>query len=646
MLRTLPNEQHKRLHDATVIAEMLSEADIVPLLMSLVQLTCDRELLEEAAPYIHGAWNFQEAIPAPLRRTIIDRLAAILARGEDLQAAPLSRELLRRMIDVAAGEKVAEEFVPLLLEESGLEPAEDRGLVWRKQPDKETLAAFHVIIVGAGLSGICMGIRLKQAGVPFTIIEKNRHLGGTWYENTYPDCRVDTPSHFYCFSFAPNDWSRHFSDQREVLAYLERCARDFRILEHIRFQTEATEAVYEAGEARWRVTLRDAQGQTEEVRCNILVPAVGQLTHAAFPDVPGLQTFAGALMHSSRWNADVQLEGKRVVMVGTGASGIQIGPAVAEKAAHFTVIQRTPHWVMHNPNYHLPITSGSRWAYHNVPYYRQWIRFQLFWATGDRIHDTLRKDPNWPHADVSLNARNHEMREALIAYARSKVGHRPDLLEKVIPSYPPYGKRMLRDNHWFDMLLKPHVSLYNDEIAEVLPDRVRLNGGEEIEADVLIFATGFQAARMIVSPAIINASGTSLRYIWGDEEPRAFLGVAVPEFPNMFILYGPNTNVGHGGSVIYQVECQVRYILRCIREMIEGGYSSIECTREAFEDYNRRVDEEHAQLVWTHPGKKNWYQNSKGRVVTNTPWRLVDYWQFTRELKTSDFTFGPGRAEH
>jgi 4-hydroxyacetophenone monooxygenase len=632
---------HRASRENEIVA-LLSDADIVPLLMSLVQMTGDEAILEECVPFIAGGWNFQETIPDRLRKTVVDRLAALLAEeGADARPPRLPPERLRRLIDTAGGTPVPDEYIPLVMEEARFDPEDRRGLAWRKTPDPAVLSRFRVLIVGAGISGICMGIRLKQAGIDFTIVERNPALGGTWYENTYPDCGVDTPSHFYCFSFAPNpDWSRHFSVQREMRDYLERCAREHGILERIHFGTEAVAAAFDEASCTWTVTVRDVQGRTSQQRPSILVSAVGQLTEPSFPPIPGLADFPGPILHSGKWRHDVPLQGRRIIMVGTGASGMQIGPALARTAGHLSIVQRSPHWVMHNPNYHKSVSEGARWAHRHVPYYANWTRFQLFWATGDAILQHLRKDPTWPHQRISLNAHNHKMRETLVEHARSMVGDRPDLMEKVIPDFPPYAKRMLRDNHWFETLRMPHVDLHNDEIAEIRGETIRLKGGPEIGADVLVFATGFQAAKMIVRPEIANAAGRTLRDEWGDDEPRAFLGVTVPAFPNLFMLYGPNSNVGHGGSVIFQVECQVSYIVQAVREMVENDIPRLECRQKPHDTYNDMVDREHARLVWTHPGASNWYKNKKGRIVTNSPWRLLDYWRLTKDFNASDYLLG------
>jgi 4-hydroxyacetophenone monooxygenase len=632
--------------DAREIAAMLSDADIVPLLMSLVQMRGDERLLDESASFISGTWNFQESIPDNLRTAIIDRVAALLAKdGSTARKARLPRERIHRLIETATGAPVADEFIPLIMEEARLDPAATRGLQWRKHPDPATLPRFRVIIIGAGISGICMAIRLKQVGIDFVVVEKNSALGGTWHENTYPDSGVDTPSHFYSFSFSPNpDWSRHFAGQHEVWNYLDRCAREYGIAETIRFDTEALSSAFDEATCLWTVNVRDAEGHTSELRGNLVVTAVGQLTQPSIPSIPGLVNFQGPILHSGRWDHEAPLEGRRIVMVGTGASGIQIGPAIAKHAGNLSILQRSPHWVMHNPNYHKPITEGAKWAFLDVPFYANWTRFLLFWATGDTIHPHLRKDPSWPHPDISLNAHNHKMREMLIEHARSKIGDRPDLMEKVIPSYPPYGKRMLRDNQGFEMLRKPHVDLYNDKSSEIRGEKILLRSGAELTANVLVFSTGFETAKMIASPNVANAEGTTLRDTWGDDEPRAFLGVAVPNFPNLFFLYGPNSNGGHGGSVIFQVECQVRCILLAMRDMIENGLVRIEYRQESHDRYNDMVDKEHASLVWTHPGVHNWYKNKKGRVVTNSPWRLIDYWNLTREFDAADFMLTPNAS--
>jgi len=292
--------------------------------------------------------------------------------------------------------------------------------------------------------------------------------------------------------------------------------------------------------------------------------------------------------------------------------------------------------VIKHPMYHEHVPEAVTWATRNIPYYQDWFRFGLFWAASDGFYDTLKIDPEWSDPQHSLNAENAKMREELIAYAKSEVGDRTDILEKTIPEYPPFGKRMLRDNNWYKMLCRPNVELLNAGVERIEPDGVVVEG-RKIEADVIVLATGFEAHRMLGPMEIAGRDGVTVRERWGDEDPRAYLGITVPDFPNFFVLYGPNTNLAHGGSAFFHSECQVRYVCEALREMLENSWDELEVRREPYEAYNARVDEEHRHLVWSHPGVTSWYKNSAGRVILNSPWRLAVYRQFTADIDLSDY---------
>lgn len=607
--------------------------------MVYVQLSGDEGALDEFKDYIKGPWNFNETVPPQLKHSLHERLLAVLAEiesGKRAPAPPPSGALLRRMMSVCVGQPVPDEYMDLLTHEMQLAGAEPLEVQWRRPPPAEALGKFKVIIIGAGESGLCMGIKLLALGIPFEIIEKNDTVGGTWYENAYPGCGVDTPNHFYQYSFEPNhDWSRHFSPRQELWQYLERCADKYDLRRHIRFNTEVTEATFDETGSLWRITL---DGK-ETITANAIVCAIGQLNRPLIPDIKGLEDFAGPRFHTARWDASVNLKGKRVGMIGTGASGMQVGPSIAAEVERLTIFQRSPHWAIHNPNYHASVPEGMKWALKNLPFYANWLRFQLFWASGDGLYASLQVDPNWPTPDISLNAINHGYRESLIAHIRQEVADDPELLKKVIPPYPPYGKRMLRDNHWYRMLTRDNVDLVTDEILRIEKDRVLTRAGTAYPVDVLILATGFQAARLTWPMRITGKGGKTLRELWGEDDPRAYLGITVPGFPNFFMMYGPNTNLAHGGSAIFHSECQTRYTLLALRELLENGWSAMDCRQEVHDAFNRRVDEVHSRMVWAHRGVGSWYKNKRGRVFATSPWRLVDYWNFTNRLEPSDYDF-------
>ena len=582
-----------------------------------------------------------QQIPAELQARIRDRLVTVLKEYAAADRSPTIRpsdDLLRRMMNTVVGQTVPDEYIPLILEETNLAEADPRTVKWRRQPSAKTLADHDVLIIGAGLSGMCMAIKLQEAGIPFRIIEKNKTVGGTWYENIYPGCAVDTPNHFFSFSFEPNhDWTHHFSKQAEIWAYLERCADKYALRQHVRFNTEVLSGDYQQASKRWVVRVRNADGTEETLSARHVITAVGQLNRPSIPNIPGLDDFAGPAFHTGHWDSSQDLTGKRVAMIGTGASAMQAGPTIAPSVAHLTIFQRTPHWSVYNPNYHRAVDEGKQWVLKHVPFYANWYRFTLFWASADGLHASLQLDPNWPTPDVSLNATNQAFREQLIRHITGQLADRPDLLAKVIPAYPPYGKRMLRDNHWYQMLKRDNVSLVTDSIDHIEADGIVTKAGDKHPADIIVLATGFQAGRMLFPMQITGKDGANLRDIWGDDDPRAYLGITAPGFPNLFMLYGPNTNLGHGGSAIFHTECQVRYIMQSLREMIEAGHEEIECRQEPHDSYNDRVDDAHRNMVWAHGGVGNWYKNKQGRVIANSPWRLVDYWAMTAEFKPEDY---------
>ena len=571
----MPSSASTLVADEARLRAALEEADIGPLVMVLVQLTDDEALLDDLAPYFTGAWDYAHHVPEEQRADVRERLIAALkdyaADGRSLLRAPSDR-LLRKMMSVCVGEEVPDEYVPMMLEEMALDDHDPRGISWRSPPSPEALADFKVVVIGAGMSGLCTAIRLREAGIPFEVFEKNDKVGGTWYENAYPGCGVDTPNHFYSFSFEPNhDWPDFYSKRDELQSYFERCTDKFQIREQIRFETEVVAAAWDDARGRWHLTVRTRDGAERHVDAKAVVCAVGQLNRPKLPDIDGLETFAGPAFHTGHWQHEHDLKGKRIAMIGTGASGMQVAPTIAPEVAHLSIFQRSPHWMVRNPNYHRAVHDGTKWVLEHLPHYAKWYRFTLFWGFADGIHQALQIDPDWPHPERSVNAVNERWRESIMRWLNKELGDRPDLMAKVVPDYPPYGKRILIDNHWCRMLKRDNVELVTEQIARIVPDGIVTEDGTHHPADILVMATGFHAARMLWPMEITGRGGRTIRALWGDDDPRAYLGITVPGFPNFFMLYGPNTNLGHGGSAIFHSECQVRYAMHCLRELIETG---------------------------------------------------------------------------
>lgn len=620
----------------------VAAANLPTLLMVLYQLTGDRRWLR--APYRpsrikgmseHNLGGFDEQVQREIREAAVDAVFAWYAGTPAAVPAPTG-DLLVEMMSTSVGEPVPPEYEPMMAREMGFVPAAPRRPEV-DHPDND----FSVIVIGAGISGLIAARALRQAGIPYTVLEKNRQVGGTWLENRYPGCGVDTPSYLYSFSFFPKQWSTHFGKRDEVVSYVQQMAAEHDLLGSVDFGIEVFAASYDERERRWLVRARDEHGREHAYRANAVISAVGQLNRPQLPDIPGMGRFRGELFHSARWPRDLDLRGKRVTVVGTGASAMQIVPAIADDVAQLTVVQRSPQWAAPNDNYFAPVGSDVHWLMENVPYYHEWYRFRLAWTFGDKVHESLQLDPDWPHQDRSVNATNDGHRAFFTRYIEQQMEGREDLLPKVVPTYPPFGKRMLLDNGWFATLRQPHVELLHDRVAEVTETGFRTTNGHERETDVLVFATGFEAKRLLYPIDLRGRSGRSIRQLWGDDDAHAYLGIVTPDFPNLFMLYGPNTNLGHGGSYIWISECQVRYVIDLLCQMIERRIAAVECKAEVNDEYNRRIDEAHASMIWTHPGMDTWYRNRRGRVVTNMPWRIVDYFTMTQQADLSDFLVEP-----
>lgn len=629
------------LTDEKLLVEQLKGLDTVPLLLVYAHLSGDEAMLAKFAPHIKGAWSFDESAPEPLQQELRQSLVRILKDYRDNDRPlppPPPLQLLRKMLDTAVGQHVPDEFIPMVQEEISFDGVDSKSVRWRQKPESK-LKSFNALVIGAGFSGLAMALKLKEAGIDYLVIEKNDEVGGTWYENSYPGCAVDTPNHFYSYSFRLDaDWNYYFARRDEIFSYIKKCYAEMKISDRIRFSEEVVSTVWNAEKGQWTAKVRRADGSEYEIQANIVVSATGLLNRPAYPDIPGLKDFKGHLFHSARWNHSVDLAGKRVALVGTGASGMQIGPNIAHKVKHLTIFQRSPHWARANPLIFRQVSGEMKWALKSIPFYAKWFRILFLWATSDGLFHTLFKDPNWSEPENSLNALNKEIREIIVAHITKEVNGDPELLKKVIPAFPPYGKRMLRDGNWYKTLTRDNVDLVTGPIQKFTANGIVDENGVEHELDVIILATGFKAQQPLAPMEVVGSNG-SLRDHWGDDNPRAHLGITVPEFPNLFMLYGPNTNGGHGGSALFHSECQIRYIMQAVREMLERGDDIIEVRKDPFEEYNRKVDERHAQLVWTHPGVKNWYRNKSGRVVTNSPWRMVDYRNLTAEFNPAEYIF-------
>ena len=456
------------------IAAALEQVSIPTLLLSLVHITGDPRFIREfkqAGVFLNEVQGFMsEEDKARARAVALPVIADYRDRGCP-GPVPLSPELIGEMLDWAACEHVDDEYRPMVLEEMDLEDVDPRRPV---ALDTAAAADFPVVVIGCGESGLLAGIRLKQANIPFTIIEKNAGPGGTWWENSYPGARVDVANHFYCYSFEPsNDWSHFFAEQPELRAYFETVLARHQLDANVRWQTEVVSADWNDDDGTWLVVVRGKDGTESSIQAKAVITAVGQLNRPQLPDIDGADTFEGPAFHSAAWDHSVDLTGKRVALIGAGASGFQIAPAIADQVEHLTVFQRTAQWMFPNPMYHDSVGDGVRWAMNHLPYYNRWYRFLVMWPGADKGLEAARSDPAYINADdpnYAVSDINAVARLMFTDWITTQVGDDQDLLAKVLPDYPATGKRTLQDNGtWLTTLRRDDVELVRTPIERITP---------------------------------------------------------------------------------------------------------------------------------------------------------------------------------
>ncbi len=631
--------------DDAALARHIADLSVPTLMLSMVHMAGDMSVLDglplPAGIYLNEVQGFMSDEDQQIVR---DRALTVISNYRDggcVLPGSLSADLIHEMMNLLVVQEVPDEYVPLLLEELGLDAPDSREVALEGiSADKRS--AFNVVVIGAGMSGILAAQRLEHAGFSYTVIEKNAGVGGTWYENRYPGARVDVGNHFYCYSFAPrDDWSEFFARQPELQSYFEDCAHEFEIYRNIRFETEVVSAAWSETDAQWRVLIRKVDGTTESIYAQSVISAVGQLNRAKLPEIDGRESFAGLAMHSAGWVDGTDLAGKRVAVIGTGASAFQIVPTIAPEVDSLSVFQRSAPWMFPNPHYHDAVGEGVAWAMRHLPYYGRWYRMLIFWPACDGGLPAMKVDPEWPHQDRAVSAINDAARDFFTQWMVEQVGGDAELAAKIVPDYVCLGKRTLQDNgSWLGALTRPNVDLITNSIDRIVPDGVVTVDGTLHEVDVIIYATGFHANRYLWPMEIIGRDGAVLGEQWGDE-PTAYLGITIPNFPNLFCVYGPGTNLAHGGSLFFHSECQVRYIMECLEMLLESEKSSIECTTLAHDEYNERLQSELETMIWAHPSIRNsWYRNDSGSIYILSPWRLVDYWSWTRKPDADAFILG------
>ncbi len=478
----------------------------------------------------------------------------------------------------------------------------------------------RVAVIGSGFGGLGAAVRLRREGVTdFVVLERAGSVGGTWRDNTYPGCACDVPSHLYSFSFAPNpEWPRTFSGQRHIRAYLEHVADVFRLRPHIRFDSEVKTMTWNAGRLCW-----DLETAAGSLSADFVVSATGPLSDPRIPDIPGLDTFPGKVFHSARWDHDHDLRGKRVAMVGTGASAIQIVPAVQPLAEKLTLFQRTPPWVM--PRVDRAITGAERLLHRRLPVTAQ-LRRGLLWGIRELQVQLFTKRPDELGLVEALAKRN---------MARSIKD--PALRAKLTPDYRIGCKRILLSSEYYPALAQPNVDVVASGLSEVRGSMLVAADGTEAEADVIVFGTGFHVTDMPIADRVVGADGRTLAEAWAaGGAMEALRGASVPGFPNWMTVIGPNTGLGNS-SMILMIESQLNYMADLVRQLrVLGGRVALDARPGAVRSWNRRVQERMKRTVW-NTGCESWYLDANGRNSTIWPGTTAEFRRATRQVDLSEY---------
>lgn len=621
------------------LAAHLESAQVPALIMLTAHVTGDTSVLrDEWRPNLRAlpSSGLDAETEATARAVCFELLAPHLATQNTWDSVP-SEELRLAMSTWLMGAPVED---ALAMSEVSFIPnnTDPRQPEW-KLDEVAPGTALNAVVIGAGFSGLLAGLRLKQAGVPFKIIEKSHDVGGTWWENTYPDCRTDVRSHIYTYSFTQHDWETHFGRQDKIHGYLHQFAADNGLLEHMVYGAEVTATRWNEDTSSWTLETKTAEGVGETIESKVVVSAVGQLNRPSIPNLEGIDTFTGPIVHSAQWDHSIDFTGKKVVVVGTGASALQFAPAVAKVAEQVTIFQRSAPWLRSTPVLRQEIADGERWLLNNLNQYRAYYRFSIFLprVVGNLPAATV--DPSFPPTEVSVSAANEALRKELTEYLLEQAGDDKELAKQIIPNYPPAAKRIICDDGtWVKTLKRDNVRLVSQGVNRIDETGVWL-GDEHIEADVILLGTGFKASDFLLPMSVAGVGGKDLHETWGIDA-SAYLGVTLPGYPNFFCMYGPNTNTVIHGNLVFFLECQANYVIDAIKTLATGGYKSMDLRDDVFAEYDKEIVAESAKRTWGWSKTHSWYMNAEGRSTIMWPLPARNYFERTSSVRTEDYKLG------
>jgi len=618
------------------IEQSVAHADPLILRGLLYQLTGDETLSNMKLGRKTFGYTHLDCIEDPADVARVQKLAIhLLKRYRDRCEKTIDTgpdERLLKSLELVAGSKIPIDEQQLWIEVTGVDPMA-RGLKWRQNPTREQLAGFNVAVIGSGLSGLNAAVHMKQAGIPFVVIEKNAGVGGTWFENRYPGIRVDSPSRGYLHLFGlkyPYGYS--FCPGEENVRYMEWVVDRYELRGDIIFNTEVRSLTWNEDVQMWDITADGPAGRTSW-RVNAVISCVGFLSRPQMPNIAGLDNFQGVACHTARWPQDLDVAGMRVAVIGSGASGYQTTPVIAKTAQHVYLFQRTPSWCYATPSYVSPLPEEALWLDRNFPLYVNFARFRQARMYGpENTMAVQRIDPNFKDP-YSRSALNKAMRESCLDFMQKALAGRPDLIEKMTPAAPPMTSRPIRidsEDNIYSALMRDNVTLVTDAITRVTANGIEVDG-TEIPLDIIVLATGFKANDFLWPMEIRGRGGVSVETLWAKDGPRAYLGAMLPGFPNFFMAYGPNTNNFGGLQIIDLLEMEIRFALECIAGLIVSGKRTVDVTTQAYWRFNEELDREERKMIYMDTRVSNYYTSSAGRSCVNGPIDIRRMWHWLRD---------------
>jgi 4-hydroxyacetophenone monooxygenase len=608
----------------------------------LYQLTGDPAVAAiEVKPVLRGYYELAAVVREEDIGALRRKMADFLKSYRDAGAGPIDigpTDRLPESLELMFGETVPPENVDLYLEEFALDPWA-RSLRWQAEPDPERLKGFTVTIIGAGMGGLNAALQLKRAGIPYVQIEKNKGVGGTWHENRYPGARVDTPSRSYTHIFGVDfGYPNPFCPWTENERYFNWIADAFDLRGEMVLETEVTELNWDEAAGEWEIRMRGPDGERVH-RSRAVITSVGFLNRPNIPEIEGADSFAGKSWHSARWPDGESLAGKRVAVIGTGCSGYQMIPEIALEAAHLTVFQRTPQWLFSVPGYRSPFPPQVSWLDRNLPFHTNFMRARTANNSWFARLTTIDPDFSDPYA---CSPSNKAARDTCLAFLDSKIAD-PELRAAMVPEHPVWSARAVvvdAEYSVLDAIQRDNVTLVTDGIERIDPTGIVDAAGVYHDVDVIVYATGFHAHEYLFPMKVTGRDGQTLDQLWSDGGgARAYLGCMMPGFPNLWSIYGPNTNGGLPVATFHEMVGW--YALQCIERLILGGERTMEVKSDSYWRYNELVDRRNKQMVWSDPRAHNYYWQPNGRSATMNPFTPPEMWRFLRKPDLADMEIRP-----